>query len=588
MKDQAPPPPGQAQAQAKAREASRLEALHRLQVLDSPAEPAFDRITALAAHLFGVPVSLLSLVDEKRQWFKAKVGTALTEVPRSWGFCAHAILEERVFMVPDALSDDRFAQGALVRGDVNRPGLRFYAGAPLVVQGKHCIGTLCILDDVPRLPLTAAEEQTLRELSRVAVEMLELRAAENAARHRGPAERSSGEVQLLLTERLLAMGTLAAGVAHEINNPLAFVTSNLAFIAERLALLPQDPVLLELERAAREAHEGAERISQSVRDLRTLSKDDEALPKRPIDVRPLLDSCLQLAASEVAPRALVERDFRAVPEVFSSHARLAQIFLNLILNAAWSIPEGRAAENRIWISTSTDAEGRAVVVVRDTGQGLSPEQVRRLFEPFFSAAPMTARRGAGLGLAICHGIITALGGEISVESEVQKGSTFRVALPPGRPRPARGTASSEAQPAQEKPAGAGAEALARARARILVVDDEPMVGLAVERSLRSEHEVTLTRSAKEALALIVKGERYDLILCDVMMPEMSGIELEAAIRALDEPQSLRMVFLTGGAFTKRTQEFLARMQERVLEKPFGVSDLRAYVSGKVKPSGGGA
>lgn len=146
-------------------------------------------------------------------------------------------------------------------------------------------------------------------------------------------------------------------------------------------------------------------------------------------------------------------------------------------------------------------------------------------------------------------------------------------------QPAAQPLAIEAQPVAGVPAGAGAGT--RARARILVVDDEPMVGLAVERALRTEHEVTLTQSAREALRRIQAGERFDLMLCDVMMPEMTGIELEAAVRAIDEAQSERMVFLTGGAFTKATQEFLERMKGRVLEKPFGVGDLRAYVSRKV-------
>jgi CheY-like chemotaxis protein len=215
----------------------------------------------------------------------------------------------------------------------------------------------------------------------------------------------------------------------------------------------------------------------------------------------------------------------------------------------------------IRLVTGMDAAGRVVVEVRDTGSGVPVELLGRIFEPFFTTKPVGV--GTGLGLSICHNIVSSLGGEITVENQSGQGACFRVALWPA-------PQESGARPAAPRTAGGR-------RGRLLVIDDEPSVGAAVGRLLAAEHEVVTVSVAREALACFEQGERFDVILCDLMMPEMPGTELYAAIAALAPDQAERIVFMTGGAFTSRAREFLAHVPNLRVDKPFDSENLRAVI-----------
>ena len=213
-----------------------------------------------------------------------------------------------------------------------------------------------------------------------------------------------------------------------------------------------------------------------------------------------------------------------------------------------------------------------IVEVRDTGVGIAPQVRGRIFEPFFTTKPVGV--GTGLGLAICHGIVTSLGGALTVESEVGRGSVFRVELP------AAARASSEAPFAAASPAKP-ASAKSTSRRRILVVDDEPVVCFSLERLLSSEGEVVAVTSAREGLAHIERGERFDVILCDLMMPEMDAPAMHEALAKSAPAQAERMVFVTGGAFTVRARDFLARVPNPRLSKPFDVDALLELVRSRL-------
>jgi PAS domain S-box-containing protein len=391
-------------------------------------------------------------------------------------------------------------------------------------------------------------------------------------------DRKKIQLQMLQSDRMASMGMLAAGVAHEINNPLAYVAANLGYVLTELAqsgVTPAGPgaptgeetsrtlpgeLLAEMRRALEEAKEGAERVRAIVRDLKTFSRADE--PERgPVDVRSALESAINLARNEIRHRARMVTELSPVPPVHASEHRLGQVFLNLLVNAAQAIPEGHAQENQIVAATRTDAEGRVVVEVRDTGSGIAPEALPHIFEPFFTTKPLGV--GTGLGLSICHSIVTELGGEIQVESQAGQGSLLRVVLPASREK------------ASETPAPGPAEWAGRGR--ILVVDDEPLVGRAVRRILSRNHQVAVESSARGALARIERGERFDLVFCDLMMPEVSGAELHEAVRRSAPDQAEGFVFLTGGAFTPASREFLARTPLPRVEKPFDPGALKEMV-----------
>ena len=241
-------------------------------------------------------------------------------------------------------------------------------------------------------------------------------------------ERKQMQARLLLADRLASVGTLAAGVAHEINNPLAFVLSNLGFLEEECQMLRDElprERLNEMEDVLRETKQGAERVRHIVRDLRTLSRD-EGEQLCDVDVRGVIESSLGLVRHELRHRARLEKELEPVPLVRASEGRLGQVLLNLLINAAHAIPDGRPGENEVRVRLRAIA-GRVVIEVKDTGSGISSEVRNRIFDPFFTTKPVG--QGTGLGLSICHGIVTSMGGDITVESEVGRGSTFRITLP---------------------------------------------------------------------------------------------------------------------------------------------------------------
>ncbi|NPC84743.1 PAS domain S-box protein, partial [Pyxidicoccus fallax] len=383
------------------------------------------------------------------------------------------------------------------------------------------------------------------------------------------------EERLRLADRMSGVGTLAAGVAHEINNPLSYVIGNQQFVLERL-----EPVLEEakgevtqvqvsflqsIAEALRDASEGAGRVRHIVRDLKTFSRGDEETTQ-PLDVRRVLESAVSICHNEVRHRARIRLSLGDVPRVVANEARLGQVFVNLLVNAAQAIPDGHAERHEIALSTFTDAQGRAVVEVSDTGSGIAPEHLKRIFDPFFTTKPVGV--GTGLGLSICHGIISVLGGDIQVESKLGKGTRFRVVLP------------AAPEGAEEVALMSPPRSLAPAprRARLLVLDDEPLVARGVARILAGEYVAESTSSAQEALERLSHGERFDLMLCDVMMPEMSGADFFQRLAEVAPDQRERVVFITGGAFTPEARAFLESLPPgRCFFKPLAADVLRALV-----------
>ena len=381
--------------------------------------------------------------------------------------------------------------------------------------------------------------------------------------------------RLLLADRMASVGTVVAGVAHEINNPLAYVVSSLGFAREALAKLTAPgggsalgaapELLVEVRQALDEAREGTDRVRTLVRDLRTLSRSDDDA-QGPSEVNKVLQSSLRFAAHETRSRARVVTQLGQVPLVEASSSRLGQVFLNLILNAAQAIPEGHSEKNEIRVVSRVDVDGAKVAVeIHDTGSGMSREVMSRIFEPFFTTKRVG--EGTGLGLAICHGIVTGAGGSIQVESREGRGTSFRVLLPVA--------ATAHAEPAQAP--ATPAPASPRRRGRILVIDDEPQLGRSIERLLVPNHDVVFRTSAREALALLAKGERFDLILCDLMMPDLTGMDLHERLAALQPEVAKRIVFITGGAFTERAKQFLDAVPNRHLEKPFTTEAIQKVV-----------
>ncbi|MDY7225267.1 sensor histidine kinase [Hyalangium rubrum] len=247
-------------------------------------------------------------------------------------------------------------------------------------------------------------------------------------------ELQTARERLAHAEKMAAMGTLAAGVGHELNNPLASVVANLHFVAAEVREVARRDGEREgwgeITEAIDEALQGTARMTHIIQELRTLSRAEPQGPQR-VELHRVLDRVLSIASGELRRRARIHKDYGTPPPVLADENRLAQVFLNLLINAAQAIPEGHAQEHEIRVTTSADAQGNAVVAVSDTGQGMAPEVVSRIFEPFFTTR--SVGEGTGLGLSVCHSHVQAMGGHIRVRSEPGQGSTFSVVLPPAPP-----------------------------------------------------------------------------------------------------------------------------------------------------------
>ena len=373
---------------------------------------------------------------------------------------------------------------------------------------------------------------------------------------------------LMTSDRMASVGLLAAGVAHEINNPLASVLTNLE--VARKETLPRARVgeaaaLNELAEILSDAREAAERVRRIVSDLKIFSRHEEVHDVAS-DVHTVLESTLRMANNEIRHRATLVKELHPVDLVEGSESRLGQVFLNLIVNAAQAIPEGNASAHRLTVKTHQEGE-RVHVAVSDTGVGMGPDALRRLFLPFYTTKGPGA--GTGLGLAISHSIIRSLGGEIKVESEVDRGTTFTVILKVAHvEKPIRPISTTSANKSST------------VRGRILVIDDEPLIGLSIKRLLARSHDVIPMTSAAEALE-VLRTERFDIILCDLMMPQMTGMDFHAALEQEAPELASQVVFLTGGAFTPAARAFLDRVPNTRLNKPFASSELKGLIDERV-------
>ncbi len=372
--------------------------------------------------------------------------------------------------------------------------------------------------------------------------------------------------QWVRTDRLAAVGTLAAGVAHEINNPLAYVLLNIQYLLREVRKVPPNLERLgHLLERIHEARHGAERVATIVRDLRTFSQTAEE-ELGPVDVRRVLASAIKVARSQLMDRGQIHEHFEDVPPAVGHAARLEQVFLNLLVNAIQALPETGVNANHIHIRISSETgqpQDWVVVSVADTGAGIPSQHLDRVFDPFFTTKPIGL--GTGLGLPICHSIITRMGGTIRVESQVGKGTVFVVRLP--------------AAPAvMQLPTRTltPVSVCVNRRARILVVDDELPVATILSRVLEDEHDVEIATDAEVALDMLA-SKPFDIVMCDLLMPRMSGMDLHAEIAQRHPGLEERLVFMTGGAFTPRAAQFLARVPNPRIEKPFDLRAVRKLV-----------
>ena len=393
--------------------------------------------------------------------------------------------------------------------------------------------------------------------------------AERAARDLGYQRR------LLHVERLAAIGQLAAGLAHEINNPAAVLAANQAtlrgharqlaeFVARAGAADPDHRIaamVADLREMAEESQDGVRRITAVSRALLDFAQVEAGrVEETRLDL--VAEEACALVAREVGTRAQLVKRLEPMPPLAGDRAKLVQVVTNLLVNAARATPEGDVGGHQIVIATAVEGD-LAVLRVCDHGRPMPPGLEERVFEPFFTPHPRGS--ATGLGLYLAHQVAFGHGGELRCSSSPEAGTTFEVRLP---------LQTGLAITARTAPAAPAP----RARPRILLVDDEPTLLAAYRRLLAPEFDVEVARGGQEALALLDRDAAFDAVVCDVMMPEVDGPAVLAHLERHHPELARRTAFCTAGAFTPRSLAFVEAHADRVLAKPLSPESLAQFVA----------
>lgn len=384
------------------------------------------------------------------------------------------------------------------------------------------------------------------------------------------------DARLLAADRMASVGILASGIIHELKNPLAALAANVELALGEVNAISENgaqSVARGVERMRaelRDAHECSGRIRDVVNDLDVLSQTD-TIEAVPVNMQAVIEDSLRLTANQTRHSATIVKRYEQVPCVLGNEGRLGQLIRNLIINATQAIAPGNADQNQITINLMNDPSGRVVVEVSDTGAGVDASIARRLFTPYFALNPVG--RGISLELAICHRIVSALGGRITARSTPNEGSTFRVELPSAHVSVPASPPATKSTPA---PTHSG-----QRRGRLLFIDDDSLVLKLLTRIFEAEHETVATLSASDALSIVAEQRAFDLIFCDVMMPNTSGITFFEKLSQIAPELAERVVFMTGGAFNSVAQQFLAQVPNQHVAKPFDLAAIRALVHARV-------
>ncbi|KAA0677150.1 ATP-binding protein [Roseomonas genomospecies 6] len=543
-------------------ELARLDALKSYGVLDTPAEDVFDRITSLAARHFDMPIALVSLVDETRQWFKSHHGLGISCTERRLAFCAYTILEERVMVVPDATLDERFADNDLVTG---APRIRFYAGAPLVTQGGHLLGTFTVIDQRPHQDFGPDQQRDLVDFARLVMHELERRRALVQAQ----AAKAEAEAARFEAQRANSAKTrFLAAASHDLRQPFQAMELLSGVLAQRLR--DQADNLALLERVQEALHSG-QGLLHGLLDIATLEAGT---------VEPTISDFRMCGVVERLVRemsALAERkgldlevaDCRRL--VRSDPLLLERILRNLISNAVAHTERGRV------LVGCRPSGPRLRVEVWDTGPGIPPDQIDLIFEEFYQIGnpERNRRKGLGLGLAIVRKTAELLGHRVGVKSTVGKGTTFFIEVP---------LAQSGAEPAAVPEAWTQTDFSGRT---VLVVEDEEQQRGALAMFLETLGCRTIVSgSVAEAVSRVkVEGSPPDVVVSDFRLAgQTTGLQAVAAVRQA-VGRRVPAVLVTGDTAPERLRQ-AKRAGYTLLHKPYLPEDLkRALAEAFTSPSG---
>ena len=543
-------------------EQERLETLKEYEILDTLPEREFDDLTALAATICGAPIALISLVDESRQWFKSKVGIDGAETPRDLAFCAHTILQDDVFIVKNALEDDRFSDNPFV---LEEPNVRFYAGAPLIAPDGMKLGAICVVDSQPR-ELRADQIEALSRLARQVISQMELRMrvkqleitkTELRASHDAVVKANRAKMQFL------------ANMSHEIRTPMnGIIGLTEVLLANEMSETHHDKLRIINTCGKTLLH-----LINDVLDYSKLDSHKLELEVEPFDMKAVAEDVLGLFAEQAQKKGL-RVDFQLDPDVprwlLGDSSRLSQILTNLMSNAIKFTEKG-SVEVRIDLSKKcARGESHSIrVSVKDTGIGISREVQSRLFESFVQADASTTRRfgGSGLGLAISKALCELMSGSMTLESTEGVGSTFAFTFVAAQTKPPLKIVNET-------------EALASAQTlKVLLAEDNhvnQMVGVSMLRKLG--YQPVVVENGAEVLEKL-HTESFDIILMDRHMPVMDGVQAtEEVIRMLAPEKRPIIIAVTASALKEDEETCRAAGMRDFITKPVTLSQLEQTLS----------
>jgi len=542
-------------------EAQRLAALIQCGVLDTEAEPAFDDLTKLAARLCGTPIALVSLLDASRQWFKSRVGLDACQTPREQAFCGYAILKDEPLIITDAAQDERTCDNPLVTSE---PGIRFYAGIPLLLSTGEALGTLCVIDLAPR-QITVRQIEDLKALALQAAGQLELRIK----------LRQIEDANRALKEANQAKSAFLANMSHEIRTPMTAILGFTDVLVESTTATNgndgQEP-----QAALQTIKRNGQHLLTLINDILDISKIESgslSIEQIATDSRKLLRDIQDLLCEKANAKQLaltIDVSDNVPSSLMTDPTRLQQIVTNLVSNAIKFTDEGS-----ITISADYDKPTcRLTVRVKDTGIGMTTDQLQRIrkFEAFQQADVSTTRKfgGTGLGLRISKQLAELLGGDLTVESKEGAGSTFALTI---RAEACVDDCPAKSPAPRTKPSDNNCSPVAP--------DDAPLKGCTIllaedgpdnQRLFRflltkAGAEVCIAEDGQQAVDQVNENcdKAVDLILMDVQMPNLDGVEATKCLRnhGIQTP----IVALTAHALEGERQKCLAAGFDDFLSKP---------------------
>lgn len=561
-------------------EQARLAALASHQLLDTPPEVAFDRLTRMAAHRFQVPISLITLLDGHRQWFKSRYGLETRETPRDIAFCAHTILSDEVMVVLDAQADRRFSGNPLVTGE---PSIRFYAAAPIVSAEGYALGTICLIDRQPRAAFSAAQREELAELAAIAADEFELRRAIQRAHEDLQALRAV-EQQLnetrIQTERMAQeKSQFIANISHELRTPMNGILG-MAYLLGDTELNPEQREYID---TINHSAQNLLLLLNDVLDMSKIEAGELVIDTTAFSIGTSFIQTIKLLkplADKRCTRLLMQVDATLPERVVGDPVRFAQIVTNLVGNAIKFSGNGT-----VEAQLDYDVQNGSITChVRDNGIGIPHDKQSAIFEKFVqgNAAITQKYGGTGLGLTITKQLVVMLGGEIGFTSREGEGSHFWFTLPVKLPTGDEAFADIRTSPAVRT------DLRAVAQARILVAEDHPVNQLFLVNVLKKfgVRHVDVAENGLEVLEAIRvcaehHGTRYDAIFMDCMMPEMDGYAATRAIREIEREQSaaepVPIIAMTANALSGDREACFAVGMDEYLSKPLNPERLRTML-----------